>query len=322
MKNIYLFCACFLNFLAILSASGNAKCGCLEKEKALALLETAENFLTKARDAYPSCKKSLNSTNQCEGEKSLAYFEISRKLISDVRENFPTCCNPIIDDDETEIKDDKQDKTLDENLGDCSEILASGHNKSGVYKIWLGKNFPTGRALLVYCDMETDGGGWTVIQRRGKFPVQQDFFLFWESYNNGFGNLIEEFWLGLENIRVLCLKGCKIRFDLQDQKGEKRFAVYQKFNLSSNYAIDISGYSGNAGDAMQYHNNYQFITKDRGETRFAMDYQSGWWHGSLYHSNLNGIYQPGKNTPQSVYWYEFHRNYENLASVEMKVIPN
>ena len=42
---------------------------------------------------------------------------------------------------------------------DCSEIQAGGVNITGVYLI-----YPDGdsNALYVFCDMETDGGGWTV----------------------------------------------------------------------------------------------------------------------------------------------------------------
>ncbi|XP_055941610.1 techylectin-5A-like [Argiope bruennichi] len=316
MKNIYFFCAYFFNLLVILYAVGPAKSGCLENEKALALLETAETFLTKARYNYPSCKKNLNSTNEtdCDSEKSLAYIEISKKLISDVRENFPSCFKPTVDDDQDDVKEEK--------YINCSEILANGCKKSGVYTIW-PKDFPAEKSLKVYCDMETEGGGWTVIQRRGKYPVQQDFNLDWESYRNGFGNLTQEFWLGNENIRLLCLKGCKIRFDLQYEGGTVYFAVYQNFKLATNnYRIDISGYSGNTTDAMQYHNKYEFSTKDRDSSGRAKAYHSGWWLGNSYITNLNGIYQPGGNGVQYVYWWKYSGDYNNLASVEIKVKPN
>ena len=58
----------------------------------------------------------------------------------------------------------------------------------------------------VYCDMNTDGGGWTVIQRRGDFGRPDDYFLRnWAEYRNGFGDPEEDFWLGLEAIHRLGL---------------------------------------------------------------------------------------------------------------------
>ena len=43
--------------------------------------------------------------------------------------------------------------------GDCGGILEAGHQISGVYQIQ-----PDGfaKAFDVFCDMDTDGGGWTV----------------------------------------------------------------------------------------------------------------------------------------------------------------
>ena len=40
---------------------------------------------------------------------------------------------------------------------DCLDVKRAGNDRSGVYDITVGQN-----TVPVYCDMETDEGGWTV----------------------------------------------------------------------------------------------------------------------------------------------------------------
>ena len=54
----------------------------------------------------------------------------------------------------------------------------------------------------------------------------------WADYENGFGDLNGEFWLGLDVISHIADQGSyDLRFDLEDFEGEKRYAVYEDFSL-------------------------------------------------------------------------------------------
>ena len=133
----------------------------------------------------------------------------------------------------------------------CTELLDSGFNSSGVYTI----NPDDGKLIQVLCDMTTDGGGWTVFQRRLDGSV--DFYLGWESYKNGFGDLNGEFWLGNEDLhRLTASDDVTLRVDLEDFDGDIRYAVYTTFKVAGEgdkYRLLIEGYNGTAGDSMTLH---------------------------------------------------------------------
>ncbi|TNN33868.1 Tenascin [Liparis tanakae] len=179
---------------------------------------------------------------------------------------------------------------------DCSQELLNGIRTSGAVEV-----FPRGKLgtpVTVSCDMETDGGGWTVFQRRKDGSV--DFFRGWKDYIKGFGSPSGEFWLGLESLYSLTsMTPMSLRVDLRD-KDEAAFAKYSKFELvKRNYKLIVGGYSGTAGDSLSYHSERIFSTRDRDLspfiTRCAMSYRGGWWYKNCHEANLNGAYGTDSN---------------------------
>ncbi|KXJ14378.1 Ficolin-2 [Exaiptasia diaphana] len=125
---------------------------------------------------------------------------------------------------------------------ECSSIYKQGKRRNGVYTVW-----PDNQGKIkVYCDMTTDGGGWTVFQRRKDGSV--DFFRNWTDYKRGFGNLTGEFWLGNDFIhRLSAKKNSSLRVDLGDWDGTKIYAKYGQFKIETeadNYKLRVVSYSG------------------------------------------------------------------------------
>ena len=124
----------------------------------------------------------------------------------------------------------------------CDVLYKSGLRQDGVYIIHpddLGR-------FKVRCDMTTNRGGWTVIQKRQ--DGSEDFYRGWSDYKKGFGDLNGEFWLGLDKIHRLSKSGQNtLRVDLMNFNGAERYAKYESFGVadgSDEYRLNISGYSG------------------------------------------------------------------------------
>ncbi|XP_062981342.1 fibrinogen-like protein 1 [Elgaria multicarinata webbii] len=225
---------------------------------------------------------------------------------------------------------------------DCAMAFNHGKTESGYYRI---RPRVDRDPFLVYCDM-SDGGGWTVIQRRSN--GKENFYRQWADYKEGFGQMQsknDEYWLGNDKIYNLLLRGeISLKIDLMDWYGERRYAIYDDFqikNETNNYRIGFGTFSGTAGDAFSGGSNFDsqwsaslhgmpFSAPDRDNDRFltgscAEENQCGWWFNRCHAANLNGIYyKNGKYTgslDNGVVWSTWQGPWYSLKYTAMKIRP-
>ena len=207
---------------------------------------------------------------------------------------------------------------------DCSDHYKAGFTTSGTYSV-----DPDGKgAFSVYCDMTTDGGGWTVFQRRQ--DGSQDFYLGWSEYKAGFGQLTGECWLGLDKIhRLTASRPSELRVELEDWRGGGAYAEYGRFSIGgeqSLYRLSVVSYTGTAGDSMAFHHNMKFSTKDRdndhnSDVNCAVSQTGAWWYKKNPDVNLNGQYLGNSVSYKGVNW-RYYRNARSLKFTEMKLRPS
>ncbi|XP_064416217.1 tenascin-N [Latimeria chalumnae] len=205
---------------------------------------------------------------------------------------------------------------------DCGQVLMNGNATSGVYTIYLNNDLS--RPLTVYCDMTTDGGGWIVFMRRSSGVL--DFYRNWKTYEKGFGDLTDEFWLGLQGLHNLTSTQTQyeLRVDLQ-AGSESVYATYDNFKVApgkARYKLTVGNYRGTAGDAMSYHNGRRFTAFDQDHdislTNCAISHHGAWWYKNCHLANLNGLY--GDNThSKGVNWEPWKGHEFSIPFVEMKL---
>ncbi|XP_050722766.1 angiopoietin-2-like [Eriocheir sinensis] len=219
---------------------------------------------------------------------------------------------------------------------DCSD-LGNMINESSLQTFSL--QYKGKRPVTVMCDMETDGGGWTIVQRRNSNVKNIDFNRGWYEYKVGFGDPAGEYWVGLENLYAWTnMRQYQLRIELMDYDGNCKYAVYKHFYLddeTQGYRLHVTGYVGNAGDALTRKNirdnftadGMMFSTKDRDndmskDINCAQLWKSGgWWYNRCAWANLNGpSWIQADGTGIGINWHAW-RNKEHLKSAIMMIRP-
>ncbi|XP_061176990.1 ficolin-2-like [Saccostrea echinata] len=208
---------------------------------------------------------------------------------------------------------------------DCWDILRkypSLQGADGVYPLTIAS-----KTKFVYCDMTTEGGGWTTIQRRQDGTT--DFYRTWSEYKQGFGDPSKNYWIGNDAIYELTRnKDQELRVELQRFNGDKAYAKYSTFYVGdegSKYILTVSGYSGTAGDSMADNNGMKFSTKNQDNDQYgsgacATSYHGAWWYNTCTLSNLNGEYIYSAVSRHSrPTWYKWKDRWEALKQSLMMI---
>ncbi|XP_071835326.1 uncharacterized protein [Apostichopus japonicus] len=116
---------------------------------------------------------------------------------------------------------------------DCRDVQSqcATSNSSGVYLIK-----PDGfeDPFEVYRNNNVGGGDWTVIQRRESGAV--NFNRSWSQYQDGFGFLSTEFWLGNEKLSYLTNQAdYELRVDIELSNGASFYTTYKGFRITDEW---------------------------------------------------------------------------------------
>ncbi|CAG2223135.1 unnamed protein product [Mytilus edulis] len=235
-----------------------------------------------------------------------------------------------------------------EGIVDCGNLPIG--SPSGVYT--------TVYKFDVYCEMNSTGSGWTVIQRRTNGVT--DFKLEWNDYKLGFGSLTAEHWLGnhylfnininkstrnfrtetVKSTKMTSLRNYKLRVELEAFDGKLKYAEYGKFSVGdkgSNFKLTIDDYTGNLGDAMYYNNNMMFSTSDKdNDQRDTTCVSGGAWQGGCCFNgegpqcslcNLNGKYlnedqiKVKTGLYKGIVWKTLEGKWYSFKSSKMTIYP-
>ncbi|XP_050704570.1 microfibril-associated glycoprotein 4-like isoform X2 [Eriocheir sinensis] len=220
----------------------------------------------------------------------------------------PTPPNPLVQEARELLQEVRQVvRHYDNRPRHCKDLLDGGDSGKGLRHVYPFPGQPQRRAA-VYCDQTTDGGGWTVFQRRTNLTVREDFNRTWRECDLGFGHLEGEFWLGLDLLHGLTSTALQeLRIDMADWDDGKR-------------------YSGDAGDSLAYISGSSFTTHDADNDPWsgncAVDQGGPWWYRACSYARLNSLPHEGQHEGHTgILWHAWRGNSYSLRQTVMMTRP-
>ena len=150
----------------------------------------------------------------------------------------------------------------------------------------------------------------------------------WAEFKVGFNDTRGNYWLGNDLLSQLTESGrYKLRFDLQARGNLSWYwAEYSSFVVHSeatNYTLLVTGYSGNAGDALYWHDNAMFTTYDRDNDPWTASFWNNncavlngggfWYTTACSRASVNTV----RGTNIGFGWFTRQRRYISLQSTRM-----
>ncbi len=212
----------------------------------------------------------------------------------------------------------------------CREILERGQSQGNkVYQVKPRADMPE---ISVFCDMISDGGGWTLVALNNSIPgnISPD----WETAINGVSNVGDitanldsyKYFVGLSYWQPIG-GSLKIQMGASSTSVARKAKMNYSLNAGDKYRITFSSLQimlGDSAPGLYSMNNQAFSTYDRDNDTYSMNCSfmygnSPFWYTECWSGSIwGGGYQSNNSYANAPYWDSANGEYFNNGSIWLK----